>query len=68
MEERLKKQMEFSLEIDKVKNVFTDWKHRYFGTEVPCPDNDKHQFIEHENPWGACEKAGVCGDLLESAG
>ena len=23
-----------------------DWKHRYFGTEVPCPDNDKHQFIE----------------------
>ncbi len=22
-----------------------DWKHRYFGTEVPCPDNDKHQFI-----------------------
>ena len=21
-----------------------DWKHRYFGTEVPCPDNDKHQF------------------------
>ena len=19
-----------------------DWKHRYFGTEVPCPDNDKH--------------------------
>ncbi|MBQ9828996.1 MAG: hypothetical protein IJO38_01515, partial [Akkermansia sp.] len=23
-----------------------DWKHRYFGTEVPCPDNDKHQFGE----------------------
>ena len=23
-----------------------DWKHRYFGTEVPCPDNDKHQFRE----------------------
>jgi len=22
-----------------------DWKHRYFGTEVPCPDNDKYQFI-----------------------
>ena len=22
-----------------------DWKHRYFGTEVPCPDNDKHQFV-----------------------
>ena len=22
-----------------------DWKHRYFGTEVPCPDNDKHQFL-----------------------
>ncbi len=23
-----------------------DWKYRYFGTEVPCSDNDKHQFIE----------------------
>ena len=23
-----------------------DWKHRYFGTEVPCPDNNKHQFGE----------------------
>ena len=21
-----------------------DRKRRYFGTEVPCPDNDKHQF------------------------
>ena len=27
-----------------------DWKHRYFGTEVPCPDNDKHQLIEQR--WG----------------
>ena len=24
-----------------------DWNHRYFGTEVPCPDNDKHQFVRH---------------------
>ena len=23
-----------------------DWKHRDFGTEVPCPDGYKHQFIE----------------------
>ena len=23
-----------------------DWKHRYFGTEVPCPDNDKFQFVD----------------------
>ncbi len=22
-----------------------DWKHRYFGTEVPGPNNDKYQFI-----------------------
>ena len=30
-----------------------DWKHRYFGTEVPCPDNDKHQFIEPcTQTWG----------------
>ncbi len=30
-----------------------DWKHRYFGSEVPCPDNDKYQFIEH--PWAFSE-------------
>jgi len=23
-----------------------DWKHRYFGTEVPCSDNAKFQFVE----------------------
>ena len=23
-----------------------DYVHRDFGTEVPCSDNDKHQFIE----------------------
>ena len=22
-----------------------DWKHRDFGTEVPCPDGYKHQFV-----------------------
>ena len=23
-----------------------DWEHRYFGTEVPCPDNATFQFGE----------------------
>ena len=30
------------------------YMHRDFGTEVPCSDNDKHQFIAPQNLWDTC--------------